>query len=75
MSGSHDGEQDRGRGPATSAVAASAVMVLLARLGHPTIGLVVATIAGAALPLLARWRGWHLPEAYVWRARRRSPRR
>jgi uncharacterized membrane protein YeiH len=57
---------------ATSAVAASAVMVLLSRLGHPTIGLVTATLTGTALTLLARWRGWHLPEAYVWRPGRRA---
>ena len=57
---------------ATCALVASAVMVLLFRLGHPTIGLVTATLTGAALTLLARWRAWHLPEAYVWRPRRGS---
>ena len=58
---------------ATCALVASAVMVLMARLGHPTIGLVVATLTGAGLTLLARWRGWHLPEPYMWRPRRRFP--
>jgi uncharacterized membrane protein YeiH len=58
---------------ATCALVASAVMVLMARLGHPTTGLVVATLTGAGLTLLARWRGWHLPEPYMWRPRRRFP--
>jgi uncharacterized membrane protein YeiH len=57
---------------ATSALLASGVMVVFFRLGHPTIGLVAATLTGAGLTLLARWRGWHLPEAYMWRPRRRS---
>ena len=56
---------------ATSATVASGVMVVFERTGHPTIGLVVATFTGAALTLLARWRGWQLPEAYVWRPGRR----
>jgi uncharacterized membrane protein YeiH len=56
---------------ATSALVASGVMVSLYRLGHPTVGLVVATLTGAGLTLLARWRGWQLPEAYVWRPGRR----
>ena len=59
---------------ATSAVAASGVMVLFFRTGHPTVGMVAATLTGAALTLLARWRGWQLPEAYVWKPGRR-PRR
>ena len=50
-------------------------MVVLYRLGHPTIGLVSATLTGAALTLLAHWRGWQLPEAYVWRPRRPGRRR
>jgi uncharacterized membrane protein YeiH len=57
---------------ATCALAASAVMVLLYRLGHPTVGMVVATLTGGGLTLLARWRDWHLPEAYVWRPGRRA---
>ncbi len=43
---------------ATSAVLASAVMVVLYKLGHSSLGLVLATVTGAALTLLARWRGW-----------------
>jgi uncharacterized membrane protein YeiH len=56
---------------ATSALLASGVMVVLYRLGYSTVGLVAATLTGAGLTLLARWRGWQLPEAYVWHPRRR----
>lgn len=52
---------------ATSAILASGVMVVLFHLGRPSLGLVVSTLVGAALTLLARWRGWQLPEAYLWR--------
>lgn len=52
---------------ATSALLASGVMVVLYVLGHPSLGLVVSTVVGAGLTLLARWRGWQLPEAYIWR--------
>jgi uncharacterized membrane protein YeiH len=51
---------------ATSAVLASGVMVMLYRVGDPAIGLACATVAGAGLTLLARWRGWGLPEAPEW---------
>lgn len=50
---------------ATSAVLASGVMVVLYRLGHASLGLILATLTGAGLTLLARWRGWGLPEADV----------
>ncbi|MFB9179372.1 trimeric intracellular cation channel family protein [Dactylosporangium sucinum] len=52
---------------ATSALFASVVIVVLHHLGMPSIGLVVSTAIGAGLTLLARWRGWRLPEAYTWR--------
>jgi uncharacterized membrane protein YeiH len=52
---------------ATCALAASGLMVGLYRAGHPTIGLVSATVFGAALCLLARWRGWQLPVGKGWR--------
>jgi uncharacterized membrane protein YeiH len=55
---------------ATCALVASGVMVALHNVGHPSVGLVAATVTGAALCLLARWRGWQLPEAYVWRPSR-----
>jgi len=60
---------------ATPALLASGLLVLLDRLGHPTVGLAVGTLAGAGLMLLSRWRQWQLPEAYhlepirVWRRR------
>lgn len=60
---------------ATAAVAAGGVLVVLYRIGHPSLALVAATLTGAALCLLARWRGWQLPEAYVWQpSRPRYPR-
>ena len=51
---------------ATSALVASAVMVATYDAGRPSVGLVVSTVVGAGLTLLARWRGWHLPEADPW---------
>ncbi|HEY0400552.1 MAG TPA: trimeric intracellular cation channel family protein, partial [Blastococcus sp.] len=52
---------------ATSALLAGGVMVVVYDLGRPSLGLVVSTLVGAGLTLLARWRGWQLPEAYIWR--------
>ncbi len=46
---------------ATPALLASGVMVVFYKLGHPSLGLVFATVTGAGLTLLARWRGWELP--------------
>jgi uncharacterized membrane protein YeiH len=54
---------------ATCAVIASGVMVGLYDAGTVAVGLVVSTVTGAALVLLARWRGWQLPEPYSWRPR------
>jgi uncharacterized membrane protein YeiH len=51
---------------ATSAVVASGVMVMLYRVGDPAIGLAFSTATGAGLTLLARWRGWGLPQAPAW---------
>lgn len=51
---------------ATCALVASGVMVLLDQLGHPSAGLVATTLTGAGLTLLARWRGWQLPEPPGW---------
>jgi uncharacterized membrane protein YeiH len=50
---------------ASAALVASGVMVVLHRLGRPSIGLVVATATGAFICLVARWRGWRLPQANV----------
>ena len=61
----------RGNTPyATCAVVASAVMVGLDDAGLVSLGLVLSTATGAALVLLARWRGWQLPEPYSWHPRR-----
>jgi uncharacterized membrane protein YeiH len=57
---------------ATSALAASAIMVGLYRAGHQTTGLIAATVAGAVLCLLARRRGWRLPVGEGWRPPPRS---
>jgi uncharacterized membrane protein YeiH len=55
---------------ATCAVIASGVMVGLHYAHLVSLGLILSTIIGAALVLLARWRGWQLPEPYNWRPRR-----
>lgn len=57
---------------ATCALLASAVMVGMQRAGLPGLGLVVATVVGAGLCLIARWRGWILPERIDLRRRRRK---
>lgn len=57
---------------ATCAVIASAVMVGLYDADLASLGLVLSTLTGAALVLLARWRGWQLPEPYSWRPHRSS---
>jgi uncharacterized membrane protein YeiH len=54
---------------ATCAVVASGVMVGLYHADLPSVGLVLSTVTGAALVLLARRRGWQLPEPYSWRPR------
>lgn len=59
---------------ATSAILASGVMVALFDVHRATLGLVLSTLVGAGLTLLARWRGWQLPEAYLWRPHARSRR-
>lgn len=51
---------------ASCAIVASGVLVVCSDNGRPTIGLVGSTLTGAGLCLLARWRGWMLPEADAW---------
>lgn len=51
---------------ATCALVASGVMVALYRADQVPLGLVVSTLTGAALVLLARWRGWRLPRPRNW---------
>ncbi|MEU4596493.1 TRIC cation channel family protein [Nocardia sp. NPDC023988] len=48
---------------ATSAVAASAVLVVLVYAGFSALGAVLAPVVGAGLCLVASWRGWMLPQA------------
>lgn len=48
---------------ATSAVLASGVMVAFYDSGYEPLGLVVSTLVGAGLTLVARRRDWRLPEA------------
>ncbi|RZS91025.1 putative membrane protein YeiH [Motilibacter rhizosphaerae] len=48
---------------ATPAVLTAAVMTWFFYGGHPSLGLVVATLLGAGLTLLARWQRWSLPHA------------
>ncbi|BBX73706.1 trimeric intracellular cation channel family protein [Mycobacterium shinjukuense] len=51
---------------ATCAVAASLTVVLFTYTGNASTGTVVATCVGAALCLLARWRGWQLWQGLEW---------
>ncbi|MFE7422051.1 trimeric intracellular cation channel family protein [Rhodococcus sp. NPDC057529] len=52
---------------ATCALIASGTLVLVQYSGYPQAGLVAATAVGALLCLLARRRGWMLPEQITWR--------
>jgi uncharacterized membrane protein YeiH len=52
---------------ATCALLASGLAVTGTITGHTQVGVMVGTGVGAASCLLARWRGWMLPEAVEWR--------
>lgn len=58
---------------ATCAIAGSCVLVILSGHGHPTAGLIASTVVGTGLCLLARWRGWMLPNADAWSPTRVIP--
>ncbi|MBF5046052.1 trimeric intracellular cation channel family protein [Aggregicoccus sp. 17bor-14] len=59
---------------ATCALAASSLLVLLRACGVTRGGPLVSTVFGAALYLVARWRGWTLPaELSIGRTRRNGP--
>jgi uncharacterized membrane protein YeiH len=58
---------------ATCAVAASGALVVLSVHGHSTAGSLAALVVGSGLCLLARWRGWMLPDADAWSAARVVP--
>jgi uncharacterized membrane protein YeiH len=60
---------------ATCAVIASGVLVILYDNGYPTAGSIAALVVGAGLCLLARWRGWILPNADAWSPARVVPAR
>ncbi|MEI7714650.1 MAG: trimeric intracellular cation channel family protein [Mycobacterium sp.] len=51
---------------ATCALVASFVVVLFSYAGRAPAGTIVATVAGAALCLLARWRNWQLRQGVEW---------
>lgn len=55
---------------ATCALAASGVMVITYRADFAAAGSAVATVVGAGLCLLARWRHWVLPQNDTWTATR-----
>jgi uncharacterized membrane protein YeiH len=58
---------------ATCAVVASFVVVLFTYSGLASVGTVVATCVGAALCLIARWRGWQLWQGLAWEYEIRRP--
>lgn len=58
---------------ATCALVASGVMVGLKDAGLPGAGSLLATLVGALLCLLSRWRGWMLPEGMDVSRRLRPP--
>lgn len=60
---------------ATCALIAAGVMVLAFDAGQSHLGLLAATLTGATLCLLARWRGWMLPDRDSWSPRQIVPRR
>lgn len=51
---------------AIPAVAASAVDALLFTLGFPLLGMLIATLLGSSLTILASWRRWVLPDLSEW---------
>lgn len=51
---------------ASCAIVASAVVITFWYAGQPNAGALVGTAVGAALCVLARWRGWQLGEGLAW---------
>lgn len=58
---------------ATCALVASGVMVVMKDAGLADVGSLLATLVGALLCLLSRWRGWMLPEGVDVSRRWRPP--
>lgn len=57
---------------ATCALVASGVMVVMKDAGYANTGAIVATLVGALMCLMSRWRGWMLPEGMDLAGRMRS---
>lgn len=51
---------------ATPAFVSAGIMVVMYRLGLPTIGMLTATIVGSSFTVLAHWRRWRLPQHTDW---------
>lgn len=51
---------------ATPALVSASIMVIMFRLGLPTVGMIAATIVGTSFTLLANWRKWQLPQHTDW---------
>jgi uncharacterized membrane protein YeiH len=51
---------------ATCAAVAAGVLVIVSEYGYRTAGTLAGLVVGAGLCLLARWRGWILPDADAW---------
>lgn len=60
---------------ATCAALASGVLIILYDQGLETVGSLAGLVVGAGLCLLARWRGWILPDADSWSPTRIVPAR
>jgi uncharacterized membrane protein YeiH len=51
---------------ATPALVSAGLMAVLARTGHPTVGMVAATLVGACFTLIAHRQRWTLPQDSEW---------
>lgn len=51
---------------ATPALVSAGIMVALYSFGHPTAGMIVATVVGSSFTVLAHWRKWQLPVHSDW---------
>lgn len=51
---------------ATPALVSAGIMVALYSFGHPTAGMITATVIGSSFTVLAHWRKWQLPVHNDW---------
>ena len=51
---------------ATPAFVSAGIMTIMFTLGHPTWGMIAATIVGSAFTVIAHWRHWRLPAHSDW---------